>query len=202
MLPLDDIRRRLDAFAPAQLPPPANAREHTAVALVLAGPADRLSLCFIQRATRAGDRWSGQMALPGGRGDPGDRGPRHTAERETHEEVGVDLAGAEPLGALSDIRLRRRGLQVPGILSPFVYYAGNPHPPLQPEPAEVAAAWWYGLDYLWDAANWTEYTWRDPDAHRTFPGIRAGDNVIWGLTYRVLIHLGEALGLPDLPPYE
>jgi hypothetical protein len=47
---------------------------------------------FIKRVTRTGDRWSGDVALPGGKSEPEDESPKYTAMRETWEEVGLDLA--------------------------------------------------------------------------------------------------------------
>ena len=46
---------------------------------------------FIKRAGRAGDRWSGHTALPGGKRDPQDSDDLAAAVRETREEVGLDL---------------------------------------------------------------------------------------------------------------
>ena len=46
---------------------------------------------FIKRASRVGDRWTGHIALPGGRRDPEDADDRAAAIRETSEEIGLDL---------------------------------------------------------------------------------------------------------------
>lgn len=46
---------------------------------------------FIKRAARTGDRWTGHVALPGGKRDPGDLDDRETSIRETREEIGLDL---------------------------------------------------------------------------------------------------------------
>ena len=46
---------------------------------------------FIKRAARVGDRFTSHVALPGGKRDPEDEDDRHTAIRETSEEVGLDL---------------------------------------------------------------------------------------------------------------
>lgn len=52
-------------------------------------------ILFIKRAGRAGDRWSGHVALPGGRRDPSDIDDRAAAIRETKEEVGLDLTRSD-----------------------------------------------------------------------------------------------------------
>lgn len=49
-------------------------------------------ILFIKRAGRVGDRWSGHIALPGGKRDPLDVDDRAAAIRETKEEVGLDLS--------------------------------------------------------------------------------------------------------------
>src|SRR4051812_9489869 len=46
---------------------------------------------MIKRADAEGDPWSGHIALPGGRMEPGDRDLSDTAVRETREETGVDV---------------------------------------------------------------------------------------------------------------
>ncbi len=43
-------------------------------------------ILYIKRALREGDRWSGQMAFPGGKRDSDDVDDLDTAERETFEE--------------------------------------------------------------------------------------------------------------------
>jgi len=127
---LHSIRDALALHHPQSIAP--EPRDHSAaVALVLAGGSD-LSLCVIRRAERADDPWSGHLAFPGGRQDPGDRDSQATAERETLEEVGLDVRRGEFLGALSQVLVRGR---VPGwrmILSPFVYSLGETKPPLPP----------------------------------------------------------------------
>jgi 8-oxo-dGTP pyrophosphatase MutT (NUDIX family) len=88
------------------------------VALVLAGGAE-LSLCLIRRAERAGDPWSGHLALPGGHSEPTDAHPRAAAERETLEEVGLALGDGQWLGALSQLPVRLGGGAVQLVLSSF-----------------------------------------------------------------------------------
>lgn len=46
---------------------------------------------FIKRASRVGDRWTGHVALPGGKRDPEDADDKAAAIREASEEIGLDL---------------------------------------------------------------------------------------------------------------
>jgi 8-oxo-dGTP pyrophosphatase MutT (NUDIX family) len=43
-------------------------------------------ILYVKRALREGDRWSGQIAFPGGKQDSKDFDDLDTAERETFEE--------------------------------------------------------------------------------------------------------------------
>src|SRR5258705_6854336 len=99
-----------------------------AVAVILHDGDDGIEALFIHRAIRAGDTWSGQIAFPGGRRDPGDVDLLDTAIRETHEEVGVDLTSAERLGTLDDLYPRTPVLP-PVVVRPFVF-ALTSRPPM------------------------------------------------------------------------
>ena len=155
---------------------------------------DSTRLLFIQRAARTGDPWSGQMAFPGGRAEPVDRGPEGTAERETSEEVGLDLSGAHRLGALSQLdggRANNRMIHV----SAHAYWLDGPDPALSPN-REVADALWVDLSTLADPDRHIEYFY--PLAEMTFPGIQLDkqEQVVWGLTLRFLSDLFVRLDTP------
>jgi 8-oxo-dGTP pyrophosphatase MutT (NUDIX family) len=166
-----------------------------AVALILAGEGTDLKLCFIKRADRDGDPWSGNMALPGGRTCEADSDIQSTAEREVEEEVGVKLDHESLIGRLPDLPISRLGIDTRLVLSTFVYYIG-PHPTVLAPNHEVAAAFWIDLDHLWDARNRTHFDTVYRGQQLAFPAIRHGDNLIWGLTFRVLILFGEKTGRP------
>ena len=165
-----------------------------AVALILAGEGTSLKVCFIKRADRDGDPWSGNMALPGGRTSEEDIDIQSTAEREVEEEVGVKLNHELMIGRLKDLPISRLGIDTGLLLSTFVYYIG-PHPTSLVPNDEVAAAFWIDVDHLWDARNRTHFDIVYRGQQLTFPAIRYDDNLIWGLTFRVLQLFAEKIGL-------
>ena len=71
MVNLPNIRDRLMAHAPPELPPPAGERR-AAVAVILREQHNGPEILFIRRAERNGDPWSGHMAFPGGHVDDTD----------------------------------------------------------------------------------------------------------------------------------
>ena len=166
-----------------------------AVAAVLRDGDRGLEVLVIERARRLGDRWSGHMAFPGGRHEPGDRDVRATAERETREELGVDLSGAEQLCRLNDLRgMRASGSRM--AVSAFVYSLDGKPVELRPN-EEVADAFWQPIAELVDPARYVDYRYpRMP--FKTFPAIQIGDRrrVIWGLTFRFFEDFFERLGQP------
>ncbi|MFP5310192.1 MAG: NUDIX hydrolase [Actinomycetes bacterium] len=159
-----------------------------ATALILAPTPRGPSALFIERATHPGDRWSGQMALPGGKRDPGDASLAATAARETAEEVGLHLP--DPVGRLDDHR-ERFGR---GHVATFVY-ALDAVLPTRPEPGEVAATVWIDLAHLLDPTNAVRHRYRGLGP---FAGIRHGERTVWGLTLGILDGFARVLGL-DLP---
>jgi 8-oxo-dGTP pyrophosphatase MutT (NUDIX family) len=168
-------------------------RDHAAVALVLAGNESDLQLCFIRRVEKTNDPWSGHMAFPGGRASPGDSSPRAVAERETREEVALDLQDSHLMGALSELPVRLGGVETSMVLSSFVYYVGAALPPLTPN-EEVAEVYWVSLEHLWDQRNATQLSLARNGESLVFPAIRLGDHLIWGLTLRVLTLFSDVLG--------
>jgi len=153
-----------------------------AIALILLDLEASWELLLIERATREGDPWSGHMALPGGHRDARDADLAATAERETLEEVGVDLrAYGERLGRLSD-REPIRG--VPIAVRPFVYLLPA-RPPLLLS-AEVRQALWVPFAPLLAGAGQTTYTLSRGDQRLELPAWNIDGRLVWGLTYRVL----------------
>ncbi|MEX0892708.1 MAG: CoA pyrophosphatase [Gemmatimonadota bacterium] len=154
------------------------------VALVLR-PGDGFELLLIKRAEQEGDPWSGHMALPGGRREPGDADLRATAARETREETGIALATrGRFLGPLDEVAPVSRRLP-PYVIAPFVAAVPAGTEAI-PEPREVAAALWVPLAALRQDHAVSEILVELGGDTRSFPSLRIGEHEIWGLTHRIL----------------
>lgn len=183
-LDLDHVASRLGHRADRRGPAHPDHPWQAAVALVLAPGDDGLAIAFIERAERPGDRWSGHMALPGGKREPGDRDLADTAARETAEEIALELP--PPIGRLDD----QRGRTSKGLVATFVYGLDD-RPPLTAQPSEVAAADWIALSWLCDPANVA----RRRFFGIPFAGIEHRERIIWGLTHRILDDFASNVGL-------
>ncbi len=182
-MPASFHRERLrQALADAPPDAPLPAQRSAAIALVLLEVDASLELLLIERAERSGDPWSGHMALPGGHLEPTDADLGATAERETLEEVGLDLQRfGERLGRLTDYAPIRGG---PVAVRPFVYL-------LQARPVlvlsdEVRQALWVPIAPLQRGERQTTFTFSRAGQHWQFPAWDIDGHIVWGLTFRVL----------------
>ena len=181
MITLAAVRRALRDHRP-QVADAPDARP-AAVALVLLEGEQGLEILLIRRAERADDPWSGQIALPGGRYDGGDRDLEATAIRETREETGVDLSGAERLGVLDDLYPRTPALP-PVVVRPFVFALAR-RSPLVPSD-EVQRAFWLPLGRLSEPGVRREVTLTLRGAVRILPAYVVDGEMIWGMTERIV----------------
>lgn len=166
-------------------------RAHASVALILKEQPSGLSILLIERSTNTDDYWSGQIGLPGGRAETIDKSAQHTAERETSEEIGLNLSTTQFLGRLDDIA--PGGLKI--VISCFVY-AVNDHPVLRPDKSEIANAFWVHVRELKNPARISsvEFTFRN--RLRRFPALRVADTTeqpLWGITYRLLRNFDKVI---------
>ena len=172
-----------------------------AVAIVFRAGNVGTELLFIQRASKDGDPWSGHMAFPGGRTDATDTDSHFTAERETREEVGLDVSTAPRLGSLTDLEPgRQRGGLV--AVRGHAYWLAGDRPELVPN-YEVADTVWVPLQALADRDRYIDYYY--PVSDSTWPGIQLdkAEHVVWGLTLRFLSDLFRRLDEPfiELAPW-
>lgn len=181
------LSEALSAYASDADDPPHPEREeriHAAVALVVRA-AEELDMLLIKRAHRESDPWSGHMALPGGRRDRADASLLDTAARETAEETGVRLEGAMRLGRLEEVSPQSRRLPDLTIF-PFVFGVRS-DAQARVASGEVEAVHWVPLETLRDPATRCSVEVEVGGEVRSFPCLRVADDVVWGLTYRILL---------------
>ena len=176
----DFIRSRLlplDSWTPPEPRPGSHAP-----AAVLAGLIDRpdgFSVLLTLRTAHLRSH-AGQIALPGGRADPGEQ-PWETALREAQEEVGLDPLLVEVAG-LSDPFWTRTGY----LITPVVGFV-RPDITLEPNPDEVADVFEVPFAFLMDAANHKTLLRELPDGSRhEVWAMPYQDRHIWGVTAMLL----------------
>ncbi len=153
-----------------------------------------VEVLLIERAEREGDPWSGHMAFPGGRMEAADDSTRSAAQRETFEEVGVDLVDAEYLGQLDDIIGTPSSRPTLVVAAHAFYLTRDQGFTIDLE--EVQTAFWFPLADMLEESRSVDYTVAERPEMR-FPGILVGvpdRHVVWGLTYRFLENLLRVLG--------
>ncbi len=159
--------------------PQVDAAERSAAVLICLHQDE---LLLVRRRADPRDRWSGHIGLPGGRYEIDDETLLATALRETHEELGFELAGyGRMLGPLGTYLARHRQ---PDDLAIGVFIAELAERPPLVLSDEIAAAHWIALDALQSThASVCEKV--EPVAAYT-PISGEGQLVIWGITYGIL----------------
>lgn len=162
-----------------------------AVALVLreANNGTGVEILLIRRAERSGDPWSGHMAFPGGREEPGDESLLATAIRETREELSLDLTRAgRVVGRLDDLPAMARGRRVPMTIAPFVFELTS-DAELVYDSGEVAEAIWAPIEPLLRGRLQTTFEYDFDGRKVQLPAHDVDGRIVWGLTYRMLENL-------------
>lgn len=147
-------------------------------------------MLFIERAFREDDPWSGDLGFPGGKVEKGETDLRLTAERETLEELGLDLGRERYLARLSDIS----GAHLPVLVSCFVY-AVEDHPQFVFS-HEIRDAFWIPVAGLTSPERHVMARVSFGGMILERPAIRLpqpGKPVLWGITYRLVMEFLELL---------
>jgi 8-oxo-dGTP pyrophosphatase MutT (NUDIX family) len=182
---LDAITAQLERHRQVESPVALQDKTRAAVAMILRQGRNGLELLFIQRALYENDPWSGNLAFPGGKVQQGEE-PRQAAERETAEEIGLDLSDGQYLGEMPVMRASQLPLQV----ACFVYWLNGARPPLVLN-GEVQDTYWADLDELDDPQRHLIAPVRFGGEEFEVPAIRLpwpDSPVLWGLTYRLVMH--------------
>ena len=185
-----------EAFVPKE-----NVRQ-AAVAAILRPVKNGTEALFILRSKKDGDPWSGQMAFPGGHYETQDRSLRETAERETLEEIGLDLVNdAKFVGKIADVQANPRGRDLTMNVSPFVFVLENQNAKIQLN-YEVADVLWGSLNDMFVGTTATRHPFHVMGRTEEFPGYSVGNQVVWGLTLRMLDHFFTRLDPAWQPGYK
>jgi 8-oxo-dGTP pyrophosphatase MutT (NUDIX family) len=163
--------------------------EQLTPAAVLIGLIERdhgLNVLLTRRADTL-RRHTGQVALPGGRQDPGEAA-WETALREAHEEVGLEPRFVQPVGISTPYQTGTGYLITPvvGFVRPGFTLAANP--------GEVADIFETPFAFLMDLANYEEHERELPTGEkRRFYATTHEEQYIWGATAGILRALYERL---------
>ena len=151
-------------------------------------------LLMIKRADADGDPWSGHIACPGGRMEPGDHDLAATAVRETWEETGVDVSRhGRLLGHLDELQPRSSMLP-PIVIRPYVALV-RANVEIVPS-LEVASAFWVPIAALREEGAWGMGLVTMRGARRRVSTFTHGEHTVWGLTERALRQFLDYLGIP------
>lgn len=155
-----------------------------AVAVIIKKSEKNLEILLIKRRTNPNDPWSGDVAFPGGKREVTDKDLLHTAYRETMEEVGVNLKN---LNFLFEMRyFKSRNPLVPKIrIKPFVFWTDK----------EIEVKKGNEIDfYFWFNPNKSiEKFTKISKINRYRKCFIYENNIIWGLTFRILKELLKKL---------
>jgi 8-oxo-dGTP pyrophosphatase MutT (NUDIX family) len=182
---LEAVSDRLKSLAPRA---PTGEDAPAAVAAVLREGPEGSEVLFIQRAERAGDPWSGHIAFPGGKREPADPSLRATAVRETEEEVGLRLTDSAFLVRLADVRAHSNGYRV----AQFVFSLEDREAAISTS-AEVVSTLWVPLARLARREGAGTIAFTRDGVTTQLPSIQLGAHVLWGMTYRMVLQVIEAL---------
>jgi 8-oxo-dGTP pyrophosphatase MutT (NUDIX family) len=164
------------AYGPTEVDTPLTP---AAVLIALVERDHGLSVILTRRADTL-RRHTGQVALPGGRRDPGET-PWQTALREAHEEIGLEPRFVSVVGLSTPYRTGTGYL-----ITPVVGFV-RPGFTLMANPDEVADIFETPFGFLMDPANLEEHERELPNGEtRRFYAYTHEDRFIWGATAGML----------------
>jgi 8-oxo-dGTP pyrophosphatase MutT (NUDIX family) len=151
-----------------------------------------LRLLFTQRTLMVKDH-RGQIAFPGGVRDPEDSTILATALRETFEEIGLAPKAVEVLGSLPGVTTIT-GYQI----LPFVGLIPHPYD-FEPSPQEVKRLLALPVADFYPPERWSSGPYIFQGRTTRVCYWHNGEEVVWGATARILLHLLAHLGAYPIP---
>jgi 8-oxo-dGTP pyrophosphatase MutT (NUDIX family) len=162
------LRQHLSDRPPRRLP--LTSTKAAAVLLPLFERGGEVHVWLVRRPTSMRSH-AGQVAFPGGKSDAADDSLRATALRETHEELGIDPARVDVLGALDEVHTYVSGFTI----SPWVGWLA-PETAVVPSASEVARAFAAPLRAFFEP----------PSGTAPFVGWTIEGELVWGATAALL----------------
>ena len=149
---------------------------HAAVVVLLREKNQGFQVLLVKRAEKAGDPWSGQTALPGGKRSPEDQNLKETVVRETSEETSISLlVGCRFLGAMEAVR----STQKPEMkILPFLVLQEREQAISLNE--ELTEYFWTPLATLSKNKGTVKFSFGE------HPAYIIENYIVWGLTYKIL----------------
>ncbi|MCP4443926.1 MAG: CoA pyrophosphatase [Myxococcales bacterium] len=155
------------------------------MAALVRGAGDEAEVLLMRRPVSNGDRWSGQVCLPGGKAEEQDINSVATARRETHEELGVQLEHCgQYVGTLDDVQAIARGQLLTTVITPHIFT--QVHEPQIVLSAEAAHAFWLPLGPAARGEYDSSYQYGSGVRTLALPCWRYEEEVVWGLTHKML----------------
>lgn len=148
-----------------------------------------LDVLLVERAASL-NHHPGQIAFPGGRLDPEDRGPVDAALREAVEETGLDPSGVDVVGTLG-------GLPLPvsnHVVTPVLAWWAHPSPVGVVDAGESAAVFRVSVADLLDPENRRLARVSRGGRSLDSPAFLVEGRLVWGFTGIVLDRVLDGLG--------
>jgi len=148
----------------------------------------------IERAENPLDPWSGQLALPGGHKEDGDKNLLETGIRETFEETGIVLS---PEYLIRKLNVQKAGHNnnKPLFVAPFLFTLPG-RVETRIDTKEVSSVIWVKQSHLLDKNQREKLEIKLQGGTKPFPAINIDNKILWGFTYFVLRTYLIEEGLP------
>ncbi|HLF77173.1 MAG TPA: CoA pyrophosphatase [Dehalococcoidia bacterium] len=188
---IEEIKRRLAEYSSRPSLEPWRAK--ASVLVPLHQHSEDVFVVLTKRSEKVASH-KGEISFPGGAVDPTDPDLRFTALRESHEEIGLAPSHVRIVGQLDEIVTISNYHVTP--------YVGEIDPSVSPyewrhEEFEVAEILEVPLSHLIDPENAVEMP-RMRDGQMVLqPGIRFGEHIVWGATWRILRNFLDVAVMPQ-----